>query len=132
MNAHEEVVQLVSRYFDAITSGDVRAFRALFHPTAPIFRGATGQGEWDLLDLRLERLAGRRGPRPACEPPLLRGIFVDVIGAIAVAKANCRLDGADYSVFLTLSRQRGQWLIHGKALTCREASRPSIANDGPA
>ncbi|WP_309246528.1 nuclear transport factor 2 family protein [Ramlibacter montanisoli] len=113
----DDLLQVLSTYFQAVYHGDVVALEGIFHPKAMLFGEVKGQPYQKTLAAYLEGVAARNSPAQLGEPFLMRTLFIDVAGPIALAKLNCPMLGFNYVVFLTLVRIDGGWRIVGKTLT---------------
>jgi hypothetical protein len=128
MNTHEDLPKVVSTYFRAVYKGEVGTLRGLFHPEAELFGDVRGKRYRKSLTEYLEGVASRSAPEKLGDPFLMRTLFIDVAGPIAVAKLNCPMLGFNYMVYLSFVRVDGRWLIVNKTLTHAERKPGAPAN----
>lgn len=114
---NEELLQVLATYFQGIYRGDVVALEGIFHPGAMLFGEVKGQPYQKTVAAYLEGVAARESPERRGEPFLMRALFIDAAGPLALAKLSCPMLGFNYVVFLTLVRMEGAWRIVGKTLT---------------
>ncbi|HYD58819.1 MAG TPA: nuclear transport factor 2 family protein [Noviherbaspirillum sp.] len=119
MNIHQEIHDVLNRYFDAIYRGDVPRLKTTFHPQAILFGEIDGQPYLKPLAEYLNAVENRKSPQEAGEPFQMKTLAVEVLdnNSIAYAKTHCQMLGFNYFDYLALIRQEGQWLIVNKLFT---------------
>lgn len=111
----QDILQLLSKYFDALYDGDTRLFAEIFHPEARLYSAA--EPGFLVLDVPgyLERVRNRPSPRSRGDRRQ------DEIVSIAIASpttAHVRVRELflpkHFTDDLTLVRDNGRWLIVSK------------------
>ncbi|PLP99174.1 nuclear transport factor 2 family protein [Cupriavidus pauculus] len=115
--AHQQILQLLESYLDALYDGDVALLRATFHPDALLFAEVRGEIVQKTLDAYLQGVAGRESPASRNDPYGMSILSVDVLGKIASAKVRVRVAGNNYYNFLSLLSVGGDWQIVNKLYT---------------
>ncbi|RJF92000.1 nuclear transport factor 2 family protein [Noviherbaspirillum saxi] len=117
MNNHQEIHDVLNRYFDAIYRGDVPQLKGAFHPQAILFGEINGQPYLKLLADYLNAVENRQSPQASGESFRMKTLAVEVLDNIAYAKTHCQMLGFNYFDYLALVRQEGRWLIVNKLFT---------------
>ncbi|WP_051975247.1 nuclear transport factor 2 family protein [Cupriavidus necator] len=116
-NAHQQVLQQLQVYLDAIYDGDAAALRSTFHPDAQLFAEVRGEFVHKPVDAYLQGVASRRSPASQNEPYGMSVLSVEVIGRVASANVLVRVGDFNYYNFLSLLNTGGQWVIVNKLYT---------------
>ncbi len=117
MNSHQEIHDVLNRYFDAIYRGDVPQLKATFHPQALLFGEVNGQPYLKPLADYLNAVENRKSPKESGESFRMKTLEMEVLANIAYAKTHCPMLGFNYFDYLALVRQGNQWLIVNKLFT---------------
>lgn len=115
--AHQQILQLLESYLDALYDGDVASLRSTFHPDALLFAEVRGEIVQKTLDAYLQGVAGRDSPASRNDPYGMSILSVDVLGKIASAKVRVQMAGNNYYNFLSLLSVGGDWQIVNKLYT---------------
>ena len=115
--AHQQILQLLESYLDALYDGDVASLRATFHPDARLFAEVRGEIVQKSLDVYLQGVAGRESPASRNDPYGMSILLVDVLGKIGSAKVRVKVGGNNYYSFLSLLSVGGDWQIVNKLYT---------------
>lgn len=116
-NEHQQVLELLQTYLDAIYDGDVSALRSAFHPEALLFAEVRGETVQKTLDAYLDGVAKRQSPASSNEPYGMSVHSIDVIGKIASAKVQVKVTGNNYFNFLSMLKIDSEWYIVNKLYT---------------
>jgi len=114
---HQQILELLQVYLDALYDGNVRALRSTFHPKALLFAEVRGEIVQKALDIYLDGVANRESPASRNEPYGMSILSIDVIGNIASAKVRVKVTGNNYFNFLSLLRTESDWRIVNKLYT---------------
>lgn len=117
MTRHQEVLDVLDRYFEGLFNGDAALLRSIFHPQAMLFGEVKGQPYLKRIDEYLDVVANRTSPRDQGEPFRMEAISVEVLGDIAYAKVHSPMLGGNYFDYLAFVRQDDRWLIVNKLFT---------------
>jgi hypothetical protein len=119
MNIHQQIHDVLDRYFDAIYRGDVPQLKTAFHPQAILFGEVNGQPYLKPLAEYLNAVENRKSPQASGESFRMKTLAVEVLdnNSIAYAKTHCQMLGFNYFDYLALVRQEDQWLIVNKLFT---------------
>ena len=113
-NDFDQIRAVVTLYLDGMFWGEPEKLRQAFHPKATAtghYQGSYWNNPRDefIVDWMAEETLAPGTPYSA-------GLtFVDVTGDMAMAKVTGRYLGDDYTDFLTLIKDSGQWQITHKA-----------------
>lgn len=117
MDPKDELRQVLFTYFNGIYNGDVPALESIFHPRTELFGEVKGQEYQKTLADYLNGVGTRKSPWALGEPFMMKILFVDLAGPIALAKVNCPMLGFNYIDYLSLVRFDDKWLIVSKTIT---------------
>jgi hypothetical protein len=117
MHSHNEIHELLDRYFNSIFTGDTAALKATFHPQAILFGEVKGQPYLKPLADYLSAVENRKSPQESGEEFRMKTLSVEVLGNIGYAKTHCPMLGFNYFDYLALEREGGQWMIVNKLFT---------------
>lgn len=117
MGDHEAILAVVDTYCRGVYSGDVDLLRSVFHPKAALFGEVRGQPYYRPLEEYFSVVAGRQSPAALGEAFGMRPIAVEVTHEIAFAKVHCPMFDYNYTDYLSLVREAGQWRIVNKLFT---------------
>jgi hypothetical protein len=114
---HQDVLDVVDRYFKGLYTGDVALLRTIFHPQAVLFGEVKGQPYLKPIAEYLEIVASRASPRDLGEPFQMEVLAVEVLDTVAYARVHSPMLGGNYFDYLALVRQDDRWLIVNKLFT---------------
>ncbi|WP_137924908.1 nuclear transport factor 2 family protein [Cupriavidus sp. 2SB] len=115
--AHQQILQQLQTYLDAIYDGDVGALRSTFHPAALLFAEVRGEIVQKTLSAYLDGVASRESPATRNDPYGMSILSVEVVGKMASAKVRVKVAENNYYDFLSLLKVDGIWLIVNKLYT---------------
>lgn len=114
---HQDVLDVVDRYFEGLHTGDVAMLGMVFHPQAVLFGEVKGQPYLKPIAEYLAIVANRPSPSDLGEPFRMEALAVEVLGNVAYVRAHSPMLGGNYFDFLALVRQDDRWLIVNKLFT---------------
>lgn len=114
---HQQILQQLQVYLDALYDGDADALRTTFHPAAQLFAEVRGEIIQKSLDVYLQGVASRKSPASLNEAYGMSVLSVEVIGKIASAKVRVRMGDFRYQNFLSLLKVGCEWVIVNKLYT---------------
>lgn len=117
MSTHSEILAIVDGYFAGIYDGDVERLATTFHPRAVLSGEVKGQPYYKTVDEYLDGVRNRKSPSELGEPFAMKAVGVELVGEIALVKAELRMLGNKYVDYLSFVRLEGRWVIVGKLFT---------------
>jgi hypothetical protein len=111
----QDVIQLLSKYFDALYNGDTELFSEIFHPQARLYSAA--EPGFLVMDVAsyLERVRNRPSPRSRGDRRQDEIISITIASpTTAHARVRELLLPKHFTDELTLVRDNGRWLIVSK------------------
>ncbi len=115
MNAIDELIEAIQKYFDLIHDCNVAHFAEVFSPTAQLHGYRGGKMVcWSAAEYK-EELKARQSPLSQGSPRQDSVLFIDVASAShALAKVEVRVHASVYQDYLTYHKVDGRWVITAK------------------
>lgn len=115
--ARQEIIELLTHYFDGLYHGDSARLREVFHPQAQLFGEVRGAPYQNTLDGWLNAVANRPSPHSKGESFKMETLEVQLHNQIAYVRAHCPMLGFNYFDYLALMHNGERWLITNKLFT---------------
>lgn len=115
MNAIDELIDAIQRYFDLMYDCNIASFSEVFSPTAQLHGYRDGKMVcWPAAEYK-EVLKTRQSPLSQGSPRQDSVLLVDVASAShAFAKVEVRIHASIYQDYLTYHKVDGRWVITSK------------------
>lgn len=110
---YDDVIRVLSDYFDGLYDGDVEKLRDVFHDDAWL----KGNGYRKTRDEWLDAVASRPIPRDEGMDYGFSIMSLEIVDDQAMAKVDTPLPAAHFIDFLGLLREDGRWRIVNKMFT---------------
>ncbi|MBC8054208.1 MAG: nuclear transport factor 2 family protein [Sphingobacteriaceae bacterium] len=112
-----EIQQVLDLYFEGIYRGDVEKLEHAFHPHALLFGDVDQNPYFKTLKEYLEAVKNRQSPADQGEAFDMKVYGIEVLGNLAIAKANLCMLNYNYHDFLSLVKSGNRWKIVNKSFT---------------
>jgi len=115
MNAIDELIDAIQKYFNLMYDGDIADFADVFGPTAQLHGYRDGKMVcWPAAEYK-EVLKARQSPLSQGSPRQDSVLLIDIGSAShALAKVEVRIHAGIYHDYLTYHKIDGRWLITSK------------------
>jgi hypothetical protein len=115
MNAIDELIDAIQKYFNLMYDGDIADFADVFSPTAQLHGYRDGKMVcWPAAEYK-EILKARQSPLSQGSPRQDSVLLIDIGSAShALAKVEVRIHAGIYHDYLTYHKIDGRWLITSK------------------
>lgn len=112
-----EIQRVLDLYFEGVYFGDIDKLERAFHPQALLFGDVNQSPYFKTLREYLEIVKNRKNPADLGEDFDMKVYGIEVLGNLAIAKANLRMLNYDYHDFLSLIKSGKRWQIVNKSFT---------------
>lgn len=119
-NDAQPITKLIQAYFQGIYAGDIALLRSCFHENAFLYGDINGAPYVKGQESYLDGVAQRESPSALGEDFEMRILSIEVLGKMALVRAQVPIYGFNYYDFLSLSEIDGEWKIVNKLFTHRE------------
>lgn len=117
-NKHsKEIKAVISDYFSGIYTGDITQLEGVFHSEGQLFGDINGKPYFKTITEYIDGVSNRKSPKDLGEDFKMEICSIEILGHIAIVKAQVPMLGYNYLDLLSLTKINDAWKIVNKIFT---------------